>query len=139
MHSLEDLLPVSGDELAFAMKVGEAAALGRTPNSSIATDDATSGDPSLADTLTNRAALAIMREFGSEKGTAIILRVWALGALMEDQRLAPLFRELANGDVEIDGAVYEIAATMALNKDGNFDEDEFCCRALALAPDLREK
>jgi hypothetical protein len=138
--NLTNLASVEADEIAYAMAVGSAAATGRIPGSGVrhlgVSLQRASGEVqelSLTDIPSNRAMIAIRDQFPKEKFQPIMMRVWALGELLDDQRMQEFIRPASDGDGdEIHSSVYEIAGKMPLNGKGLFNRATFFRRVKAI-------
>jgi hypothetical protein len=142
-----DIPAVSPEEFAFAMAVAGAAAAGKTPQSGVGhlginyqEEDGSVGRLGLTDIPMNRGMIAVRGQFPREKFHTLMFRIWALGEVMEDSRMAP-FRRPAEGEPgveEVHEAVYAVAAEMPLNKDGHFNRQKFFRRLAARAREMEE-
>ena len=74
----------------------------------------------------NRFGLAVMRHFKGqrEKATTFLWRFFALQRLFRDERMAAYTRG-SGDDSEINCAVFEVAATLELSKDYEFEPNLF--------------
>ena len=133
--------PVTPDELQYAISVGSAAAAGKIPKSGVGgmgvdiLDDET-GETNryeLTDIPANRMAIAVRDQFSREKFPAVMMRSWALGPLLDDERMKPYIRqESDDGSFEMHEVVLEVAAVMPLNPEGEFNRNTFFKRVAKL-------
>lgn len=139
--------PVSPQELAYAHGVAGAAAFldGPTENPegyglTIEFDDGEASHVSFTDIPANRAMFAIKKEFGGgAKFYALASRIYALQAVILDDRFQQYSKAAAeHADmIEVDEAIFEVAAAFPLPVMGNFDLDAFfteVAKAAANAP-----
>src|SRR5688572_9644362 len=139
--------PVSAEELTFALAVGSAAAAGKIPQSGVkgmGINIADDGDVSrleLTDIPINRAAIAVRGQFPREAFRPIMMRLFALGEAMRDERMTPYVRDADDGSgaIEMHEAVVEIAAVMPLNRKGNFNLATFSKRGAKRAAELDQQ
>jgi hypothetical protein len=135
---------VTSEQLVFALGVADAAATGKTPQSGIG-HLGVEGAPAdgvarigLTDIPANRAMIAVRKQFPSEVFQPLMFRMWALATVMKDSR-AKAFLRAAEDDPEgqeVHEAVYEVAATMPLNKDALFNAQKFFRRVAARAREI---
>jgi hypothetical protein len=140
------VVQVRPEELTFALGVSGAAASGRTPQSGVGHlgINLDEGDGlqrlSLTDTPMNRGAVAIRKQFDSELFHPIMHRLWALGRMTKDGRAQEFVRSAEDDPdmMEIHQAMIDVAASMTLNKDGNFNAQKFFRRVAARAREIAQ-
>jgi len=146
--TLPRIAPVEPAELSFALAVGSAAAAKRIPGAGVGgmgidiqAEDGEIERLELTDVPMNRAAMAIRDQFPREKFMPLMFRGWALGALFDDERMAPYLREDAADPkaCEVHEAVMDVAAVMPLNKDGQYNASAFFRRVERRAEEIAQE
>ena len=127
-------LPVEPDELLYALKVGNAAALNQmplkhTPGKGLDIVDEETGriqTVHFADNAVNRFGVAIAREFDNmgSKFFSLMTRIGALMRLLEDDRAKP-YVELEGEFTKIRNAMIETMASFPISPEGFLDVDQF--------------
>ena len=127
-------LPVEPDELLYALKVGNAAALNQmplkhTPGKGLDIMDEETGriqTVHFADNAVNRFGVAIAREFDNmgSKFFSLMTRIGALMRLLEDDRAKP-YVELEGEFTKIRNAMIETMASFPISPEGFLDVDQF--------------
>ena len=127
-------LPVEPDELLYALKVGNAAALNQmplkhTPGQGLDIMDEETGriqTVHFADNAVNRFGVAIAREFDNmgAKFFSLMTRIGALMRLLEDDRAKP-YVELEGEFTKIRNAMIETMASFPISPEGFLDVDQF--------------
>ncbi|MBC2744920.1 MAG: hypothetical protein HGJ93_18320 [Desulfosarcina sp.] len=127
-------MPVEPDELLYALKVGNAAALNQmplkhTPGQGLEIVDEETGQVQtvhFADNAVNRFGVAIAREFDNmgSKFFSLMTRIGALMRLLEDDRAKP-YVELEGGFTKIRNAMIEAMASYPISPEGFLDIDQF--------------
>ena len=127
-------LPVEPDELLYALKVGNAAALNQmplkhTPGKGLDIMDEETGriqTVHFADNAVNRFGVAIAREFDNmgSKFFSLMTRIGALMRLLEDDRARP-YVELEGEFTKIRNAMIETMASFPISPEGFLDVDQF--------------
>jgi len=127
-------MPVEPDELLYALKVGNAAALNQmplkhTPGQGLELMDEETGQVQtvhFADNAVNRFGVAIAREFDNmgSKFFSLMTRIGALMRLIEDDRAKP-YVELEGEYTKIRNAMIETMASFPITPDGFLDVDQF--------------
>lgn len=130
-------LPVEPDELLYALKVGNAAALNQmplkhTPGQGLEIVDEETGQVQtvhFADNAVNRFGVAIAREFDNmgSKFFSLMTRIGALMRLIEDDRARP-YVELDGEFTKIRNAMIETMASFPISPEGFLDVDQFFLR-----------
>ncbi len=127
-------MPVQPDELLYALKVGNAAALNQMPLSHLPgqglelVDEDTGQVQTVrfADNAVNRFGAAIAREFDNmgSKFFSLMTRIGALMRLLEDERAKPYVQ--SEGEyTRIRNAMIEAMASFPISSDGFMDVDRF--------------
>lgn len=127
-------MPVEPDELLYALKVGNAAALNQmplahTPGKGLEIVDEETGQIQtvhFADSAVNRFGVAIAREFDNlgSKFFSLMTRIGALMRLIEDERAKP-YVQLEGEFTKIRNAMIETMASFPITPDGFVDADQF--------------
>jgi hypothetical protein len=127
-------LPVEPDELLYALKVGNAAALNQmplrhTPGQGLDVVDEETGQVQTVhfeDSAVNRFGVAIAREFDNmgSKFFSLMTRIGALMRLLEDDRAKP-YVELEGEFTKIRNAMIETMASFPISPEGFLDVDQF--------------
>lgn len=127
-------MPVEPDELLYALKVGNAAALNQmplkhTPGEGLEIVDEETGRIQtihFADHAVNRFGVAIAREFDNmgSKFFSLMTRIGALMRLLEDDRAQP-YVELEGEYTKIRNAMIETMASFPISPEGFMDVDRF--------------
>jgi hypothetical protein len=127
-------LPVEPDELLYALKVGNAAALNQmplkhTPGQGLEIVDEETGQVQtvhFADNAVNRFGVAIAREFDNmgSKFFSLMTRIGALMRILEDDRAKP-YVELEGEFTKIRNAMIETMASFPISPEGFLDADQF--------------
>lgn len=127
-------LPVEPDELLYALKVGNAAALNQmplkhTPGKGLKILDEETGQVQtvhFADNAVNRFGVAIAREFDNmgSKFFSLMTRIGALMRLLEDDRAKP-YVQLEGDFTKIRNAMIETMASFPISPEGFVDVDQF--------------
>lgn len=127
-------MPVEPDELLYALKVGNAAALNQmplkhTPGEGLEIVDEETGQVQtvhFADNAVNRFGVAIAREFDNmgSKFFSLMTRIGALMRLLEDDRAQP-YVELEGDFTKIRNAMIEAMASFPISQEGFVDVDQF--------------
>jgi hypothetical protein len=127
-------MPVEPDELLYALKVGNAAALNQmplkhTPGEGLEIVDEDTGriqTVHFADNAVNRFGVAIAREFDNigSKFFSLMTRIGALMRLLEDDRAKP-YVELEGEFTKIRNAMIETMASFPISPEGFLDVDRF--------------
>ena len=127
-------LPVEPDELLYALKVGNAAALNQmplkhTPGQGLKIVDEETGQVQtvhFADNAVNRFGVAIAKEFDNmgSKFFSLMTRIGALMRLLEDDRARP-YVELEGEYTKIRNAMIETMASFPISPEGFLDVDQF--------------
>lgn len=141
-------MPVEPDELLYALKVGNAAALNQmplkhTPGQGLEIIDDETGriqTVHFADNAVNRFGVAIAREFDNmgSKFFSLMTRIGALMRLLEDDRAKPYVE--SEGDyTKIRNAMIETMASFPISPEGFFDVDQFFSRLERNGPAKRRQ
>jgi hypothetical protein len=127
-------MPVEPDELLYALKVGNAAALNQmplkhTPGQGLEILDEDTGQVQtihFADNAVNRFGVAIAHEFDNmgSKFFSLMTRIGALMRLLEDDRAKP-YVELEGEFTKIRNAMIEAMASFPISPEGFLDVDQF--------------
>jgi hypothetical protein len=127
-------MPVEPDELLYALKVGNAAALNQmplkhTPGQGLEILDEETGQIQtvhFADNAVNRFGVAIAREFDNmgSKFFSLMTRIGALMRLLEHDRAKP-YVELEGEFTKIRNAMIETMASFPISPEGFVDADKF--------------
>jgi len=127
-------MPVEPEELLYALKVGNAAALNQmpldhTPGDGLEIVDEETGQVQtvkFTDNAVNRFGVAIAREFDNmgSKFFSLMTRIGALMRLLEDERAKP-FVELEGEFTKIRNALIETMASFPISPEGFMDVDGF--------------
>jgi hypothetical protein len=127
-------MPVEPDELLYALKVGNAAALNQmplkhTPGQGLEIVDEETGQIQtvhFADNAVNRFGVAIAREFDNmgSKFFSLMTRIGALMRLLEDDRARP-YVQMEGEFTKIRNAMIETMASFPISPDGFLDADQF--------------
>jgi hypothetical protein len=127
-------LPVEPDELLYALKVGNAAALNQmplkhTPGKGLKIVDEETGQVQtvhFADNAVNRFGVAIAREFDNmgSKFFSLMTRIGALMRLLEDDR-ASAYVEMEGEYTKIRNVMIETMASFPISPEGFLDVDQF--------------
>ncbi len=127
-------LPVEPDELLYALKVGNAAALNQmplkhTPGQGLRIVDEETGRVQtvhFTDNAVNRFGAAIAREFDNmgSKFFSLMTRIGALMRLLEDDRAKP-YVEMEGEYTKIRNAMIETMASFPISPEGFLDADQF--------------
>lgn len=127
-------LPVEPQELLYALKVGNAAALNQmplkhTPGKGLKIMDEETGQVQtihFADNAVNRFGVAIAREFDNmgSKFFSLMTRIGALMRLLEDDRAKP-YVQLDGEYTKIRNAMVETMASFPISPEGFVDVDQF--------------
>jgi hypothetical protein len=127
-------MPVEPDELLYALKVGNAAALNQmpmthTPDQGLEIVDEDTGDIQtirFVDNAVNRFGVAIAHEFDNmgSKFLSLMTRIGALMRLLEDERATP-YVELEGEFTRIRNTMIETMASFPISPEGFFDVDQF--------------
>ena len=127
-------LPVSPDELLYALKVGNAAALNQmplkhTPGQGLTIVDEETGKEQtvhFADNAVDRFGVAVAREFDNmgSKFFSLMTRIGALMRLLEDDRARP-YVETEGEYTKIRNAMIENMASFPISPEGFLDVDQF--------------
>lgn len=127
-------MPVEPDELLYALKVGNAAALNQmplkhTPGAGLEVVDEETGQIQtihFADHAVNRFGVAIAREFDNmgSKFFSLMTRIGALMRLLEDERAKP-YVKLEGEFTRIRNAMIETMASFPISPEGFLDADLF--------------
>jgi hypothetical protein len=127
-------MPVEPDELLYALKVGNAAALNQmpldhTPGDGLEIVDEETGQVrtvKFTDNAVNRFGVAIAREFDNmgSKFFSLMTRIGALMRLLEDERAKP-FVEMEGEFTKIRNALIETMASFPISPEGFMDLDRF--------------
>jgi hypothetical protein len=127
-------MPVEPDELLYALKVGNAAALNQmplkhTPGQGLEIVDEETGQIQtvhFADHAVNRFGVAIAREFDNmgSKFFSLMTRIGALMRLLEHDRAKP-YVELEGEFTKIRNAMIETMASFPISPEGFVDVDKF--------------
>ena len=127
-------LPVEPDELLYALKVGNAAALNQmplkhTPGQGLEIMDEETGQVQtvhFADNAVNRFGVAIAREFDNmgSKFFSLMTRIGALMRLLEHDRAKP-YVQLEGEFTKIRNAMIETMASFPISPEGFVDVDKF--------------
>jgi len=127
-------MPVEPDELLYALKVGNAAALNQmplkhTPGRGLEIMDEETGQVQtihFADNAVNRFGVAIAREFDNmgSKFFSLMTRIGALMRILEDDRAKP-YVELEGEFTKIRNAMIEAMAAYPISPEGFLDVDQF--------------
>jgi hypothetical protein len=127
-------MPVEPDELLYALKVGNAAALNQMPlahdpGEGLKIVDEETGQVQtvhFADNAVNRFGVAIAREFDNagSKFFSLMTRIGALMRLLEDDRARP-YVELEGDFTKIRNAMIETMASFPISPEGFLDVDRF--------------
>ena len=127
-------MPVEPDELLYALKVGNAAALNQmplrhTPGQGLEIVDEETGKVQtvhFADNAVNRFGVAIAREFDNmgSKFFSLMTRIGALMRLLEDDRTKP-YVEMEGEYTKIRNAMIETMASFPISPEGFLDVDQF--------------
>lgn len=127
-------MPVEPDELLYALKVGNAAALNQmplkhTPGQGLEIVDEETGQVQtvhFADNAVNRFGVAIAREFDNmgSKFFSLMTRIGALMRLLEHDRAKP-YVELEGEFTKIRNAMIETMASFPISPEGTVDVDKF--------------
>ena len=127
-------LPVEPDELLYALKVGNAAALNQmplkhTPGQGLEIVDEETGQIQtvhFADNAVNRFGVAIAREFDNmgSKFFSLMTHIGALMRILEDDRAKP-YVELEGEYTKIRNAMIETMASFPISPEGFLDVDQF--------------
>lgn len=127
-------IPVEPDELLYALKVGNAAALNQMPLHHIPgeglkiVDEETGMVQTIhfTDHAVNRFGVAIAREFDhmGSKFFSLITRIGALMRLLEDDRSRP-FVEMEGEFTRIRNSMIEAMASFPISPEGFLDVDRF--------------
>ncbi|BBO82620.1 hypothetical protein [Desulfosarcina ovata] len=127
-------MPVEPDELLYALKVGNAAALNQmplahTPGEGLEIVDEETGQVQtvhFADNAVNRFGVAIAREFDNlgSKFFSLMTRIGALMRLLEDERARP-YVQLEGEFTKIRNAMIETMASFPITPEGFLDADQF--------------
>lgn len=135
--------PVSPQELAYAHGVAGAAAFLKGPTENpegygltIEFDDGEANHISFTDIPANRAMFAIKKEFGGgAKFYALSSRVYALQAVILDARFQQYCKPAADHAdmIEVNDAIFEVAAMIPLPVMGDFDLDAFFAEVAKVA------
>ena len=136
-------MPVEPDELLYALKVGNAAALDQmpmkhTPGQGLEIIDDETGriqTVHFADNAVNRFGVAIAHEFDNmgSKFFSLMTRIGALMRLLEDDRAKP-YVELEGDYTKIRNAMIETMASFPISPEGFLDVDQFFSRLARRAP-----
>lgn len=139
---------VSAQELAYAHGVAGAAAFLKGPTENPQgyglSIDLGSGDVqhlNFTDIPANRAMFAIKKEFGGgAKFYALASRVYALQAVAQDARFERYSNPAADNPdmIEVDEAIFEVAATTPLPVMGDFDLDAFFAEVERIAAEAKK-
>jgi len=130
------IMPVTFDELKFALSLGSSAAEHKTPIENPETkklhivDDETGevdGTISLVDNAINRFSGAIAKEFGQDEKifVSIMSRAFELSNLVEDDRMKPYVIDDGGGEIGIHDSVIELLATIPMSLEDKINKDEF--------------
>jgi len=127
-------MPVEPDELLYALKVGNAAALNQmplkhTPGEGLEIVDEETGNIQtvhFADNAVNRFGVAIAHEFDNmgSKFFSLMTRIGALMRLLEDDRAKP-YVQLEGEFTKIRNAMIETMASFPISPEGFLDLDRF--------------
>jgi len=127
-------MPVEPDELLYALKVGNAAALNQmllkhTPGEGLEIVDEETGriqTVHFADNAVNRFGVAIAHEFDNmgSKFFSLMTRIGALMRLLEDDRAKP-YVQLEGEFTKIRNAMIETMAAFPISPEGFLDVDRF--------------
>ena len=127
-------MPVEPDELLYALKVGNAAALNKmplvhTPGEGLKIVDEETGQVQtvhFADNAVNRFGVAIAQEFDNagSKFFSLMTRIGALMRLLEDDRARP-YVELEGDFTKIRNTMIETMASFPISPEGFLDADRF--------------
>ena len=127
-------MPVEPDELLYALKVGNAAALNQmplkhTPGQGLEIVDEETGQIQtvhFADNAVDRFGVAIAREFDNmgSKFFSLMTRIGALMRLLEDDRAKP-YVQMEGEFTKIRNAMIETMASFPISPDGFLDADRF--------------
>ena len=127
-------MPVEPDELLYALKVGNAAALNQmpmahTPGQGLEVVDEDTGNIQtirFVDNAVNRFGVAIAREFDNmgSKFFSLMTRIGALMRLLEDERAKP-YVQLEGEFTKIRNTMIETMASFPISPEGFFDVDQF--------------
>ncbi len=127
--------PIDPEQFAFAMQLASAGASYRMPMESPASKrfeiEMTDGSVQrfcLTDNSTNRAAGAIVQHFAPdmEMARSALMRWMALMRIAQKKQMRKWERKPPDGDyIEIYNAVFEAAAILPLNGNGDFSTAEF--------------
>ena len=130
------IMPVTPDELKFALSLGSSAAEHKMPIENPETkklhivDDETGevdGTIGLVDNTINRFSGAIAKEFGQDekKFVSIMSRAFELSKLMEDDRMKSYVIDDGGREIGVHDSVIELLATIPMFLEGKIDKDEF--------------
>ncbi len=127
-------MPVEPDELLYALKVGNAAALNQmplkhTPGQGLKIVDEETGQIQtihFTDNSVNRFGVAIAREFDNmgSKFFSLMTRIGALMRLLEDDRAKP-YVHLEGEFTKIRNSMIETMASFPISPEGFLDVEEF--------------
>jgi hypothetical protein len=127
-------MPVEPDELLYALKVGNAAALNQmplkhTPGKGLKIVDEETGQVQtvhFADNAVNRFGVAIAKEFDNmgSKFFSLMTRIGALMRLLEDDRASD-YVEMEGDYTKIRNAMIETMASFPISPEGFLDVDQF--------------
>lgn len=140
-------MPVEPDELLYALKVGNAAALNQMPLEHIPgqgleiVDEETGQVQTIyfADNAVNRFGVAIAREFDNmgSKFFSLMTRIGALMRLLEDERAKP-YVEPEGEFTKIRNAMIEAMAAFPISPEGFIDVDRFFSHLESARPAKRQ-
>ena len=133
MRKVAEITP---EELAFALKLADAAAEGKIPLSGVGdkgvridNEDGTVDDITFTDTPQSRAMFAIRDQFG-DRWMPVMMRAWAFAEVLDDPRMRDfVFVPEGASERKVDDSVIEIAAIMPLNPKDFFNHSTFFKRA----------
>ena len=126
--------PVSPEELEFGMRVASAAAEIRgpyvnpesLPGIEFAEENGSTSVIKIRDSGLARGTLAILDQFGSDKGAAIQSRIFALGHILDDPALKSYVRNVDGpGPIEFRQELIIVAAKFPINTRGGFNRKNF--------------
>ncbi|GAB6905868.1 hypothetical protein DESC_590130 [Desulfosarcina cetonica] len=136
-------MPVEPEELLYALKVGNAAALNQmplthTPGKGLEIVDEETGQIQtvhFADSAVNRFGVAIAQEFDNlgSKFFSLMTRIGALMRLIEDERAKP-YVQLEGDFTKIRNAMIETMASFPITPEGFVDADQFFNQLAAIGP-----